>query len=118
MRYDEMEQAGPYLRRFFNVDDRRWYYYHWCPACEEPHQYVTGDAGNLWTFNYNYLEPTFNPSMRIQSSEPRNAYEEIRPVHYTRCHYFIRDGKIDFCSDSPHGLAGKTVPLPKWAKKK
>lgn len=36
-----------------------------------------------------------------------------------RCHSFVRDGKIEFLSDSTHKLAGQTVdlpPLPDWLK--
>jgi len=32
----------------------------------------------------------------------------------TTCHYFITDGKIEFCGDSPHKLAGQIVDLPDW----
>jgi hypothetical protein len=35
-------------------------------------------------------------------------------VQRTLCHYFIRAGKIEFCGDSPHNLAGQTVDLPDW----
>jgi hypothetical protein len=28
------------------------------------------------------------------------------------CHYFLQDGALQYCGDSTHGLAGKTVPLP------
>jgi len=32
------------------------------------------------------------------------------------CHSFIRDGQIEFCSDSTHELAGKTVRLLEWTE--
>ena len=118
MGYDEMEQAGPYLRRFLNDFDKLWYYNHWCPACEEPHQYAVDSEGRHWTFNHNYLKPTFLPSMLRSNNTPRNEQERMRRVNYTTCHYFIRDGKIEYCTDSPHHLAGKTIPLPEWPKKK
>jgi hypothetical protein len=30
------------------------------------------------------------------------------------CHYFLRDGQIEFCGDSIHALAGQRVQLPDW----
>lgn len=120
MSYDEMEVVGPYLRRFWNIHDRLWYYYHQCPACKHPHQYVVAsdDQCRYWKFNHNVLKPTFYPSMRRESTIPRTPEEQRQRVTYTECHYFVRDGMIDFCTDSPHHLAGKTVPLPEWPKKK
>lgn len=116
MGYDEMEQAGDYLRRFLNDFDKLWYYYHWCPACDEPHRYVVGGNGQYWTFNHDYKKPTFSPSMLMSTNIPRTPEERVNRVNYTVCHYFIREGMIDYCGDSPHHLAGKTVPLPKWLK--
>lgn len=34
----------------------------------------------------------------------------VQPDHV--CHSFVRDGQIQFCMDSTHELAGKTVDLP------
>jgi hypothetical protein len=37
------------------------------------------------------------------------------PAESTRCHIFVRDGKIQFLNDCTHELAGKTVPMePLW----
>ncbi|BAS10570.1 hypothetical protein AHiyo4_39920 [Arthrobacter sp. Hiyo4] len=36
-----------------------------------------------------------------------------------RCHSFVRNGHIEFLSDSTHELAGQTMalpPLPEWLK--
>jgi hypothetical protein len=36
-----------------------------------------------------------------------------------RCHSFVRNGHIEFLSDSTHALAGQTVqlpPLPEWLR--
>lgn len=112
MGFDEMEQAGPFLRRFLNDFDRLWYYYHWCPACKEPHQYIVGPGH--WRFNENFEKPSFFDSMRIFTNIPRTPEERINRVNYTLCHYFVRDGFIDYCTDSPHALAGKRVKLPEW----
>lgn len=73
---------------------------HYCPGCKSMHVIPT-DAraqqnGHRWTFDGNMDSPTFHPSVNIVG----------------QCHYFIRNGQIEFCSDSRHALAGKTVPLP------
>ena len=52
--------------------------------------------GHFWTFDGNEESPTFAPSINIVG----------------RCHYHIRAGRIEFCGDSKHALAGKTVNLP------
>jgi hypothetical protein len=58
---------------------------------EEPHP-----NGSRWTFDGNLERPTFNPSIN----------------YVGRCHYFLHDGQLQYCSDSTHALAGKTIPLP------
>ena len=116
MNYDDMEQAGPYFRRFFNKPDQFWYYYHQCPACDETHQYVVGAPGQHWGFNNDFQKPSFTPSMLIATNAPRSPEEKLHRVTYTQCHYFVRNGMIEYCADSPHALAGKSVPLPEWLK--
>lgn len=74
-------------------------YWHWCPGCNEFHVINTVERnrwGALWTFDGNTESPTFSPSINLVG----------------RCHYFIRNGRIEFCGDSNHSLAGQTVPLP------
>ena len=72
---------------------------HWCPGCRRPHAInVTkpNPWNAVWSFDGNVEAPTFDPSINIVG----------------QCHYFIRGGQIQFCSDSKHTLAGQTVPLP------
>ena len=33
----------------------------------------------------------------------------------TRCHSFVREGRIEFLSDCTHALAGQTVELPDFS---
>jgi hypothetical protein len=77
------------------------YYIFWCPGCGCGHSYQIG--GHIsWEFNGNVEEPTFKPSLL--------NYNEI-----SRCHLFIIDGKISYCEDCSHELAGATidmVPIP------
>lgn len=89
-----MGQVSRFLRR---ADGG---YLHWCPGCTEPHFIPVEEPhpnGSRWTFNGDVDKPTFSPS-----------------VHYTKkiCHYWLRDGQLQFLSDSTHALRGQTVPLP------
>jgi len=88
-----MSALGRFLRK---APDR---YLHFCPACKEIHA-----IGLSWTFDGNLDAPTFAPSVRV------TWYAGGKPIKI--CHYFIRIGQVQFCADSTHELAGKTVPLP------
>lgn len=72
---------------------------HWCPGCKSRHL-INIEKPNLsnavWRWDGNVESPTFTPSINIIG----------------HCHYFITAGKISFCADSTHELAGKTVDLP------
>lgn len=87
---------------------------HWCPGCEEVHGYrINAPDHPTWTFDGNWENPTILPSMLIRTNHDgvkRFPNNEMRTV----CHYFIKAGKIEFCGDSPHALAGKTVDIPDW----
>ena len=72
-----------------------------------------------WTFDGNYEKPTFAPSILCYTEYDDDAEGDL-PVKLpngqrkTLCHYFIREGMIEFCGDSPHAFAGQTVELPEW----
>lgn len=73
-------------------------YVHWCAGCGWEHLIDVDQPnrnGARWTFDGNVFAPTFSPSINIVG----------------QCHYFIRGGQIEYCSDSRHALAGQTVPL-------
>jgi hypothetical protein len=84
--------------------------WHWCPGCGHMERYVVerraGAApGPLWSWNGNVEKPSFSPSMR--------AFVPLEGgVERTTCHYFVTEGQIAYCADSPHKLSGQTVPLP------
>jgi hypothetical protein len=87
-------------------------YLFWCPGCQGIHPVNVGDRDRhdrrvTWGFNGNEARPTFTPSLLVHGDA---ASVPPRP----RCHSFIRDGQIEFLSDSGHELAGKTVPIPSW----
>lgn len=74
-----------------------WRFY--CPGCKSFHM-ITSAGG--WVFNGNMDKPTFSPSLVADANS--NSV----------CHSFIRDGKIEYLSDSHHVLAGQTVDLPSF----
>ncbi len=96
-----------------------------CPGCEQVHAVrVPG-----WSFNGSETAPTFHPSVLVTSghfaphftagSECWCTYRREHPdepvsFRCYRCHSFVREGKIQFLTDSTHELAGQTVELPEW----
>jgi len=62
-----------------------------------------------WTFNGDVVRPTFIPSFLHQWR--RMGADGVTPEDM-RCHYILTDGVLNFCGDSKHALAGKSVPLP------
>lgn len=95
----------------------------WCPGCEEVHAVPTSGGGSVWDFNGDLEKPTFSPSVKVTwcgrnpegSGFPHVAAVRVdaeRDRWESCCHVFIRAGQIEFCGDSTHALAGKTVELP------
>lgn len=105
-------------------------YLFWCPGCREAHPYNIkgGRWGSGWSFNGDLDRPTFTPSLLMRTghhapgTKPEECWctynaahpEDAAPFTCSICHLFLTDGQLQFCSDSTHDLAGKTVPLPDW----
>ena len=68
-----------------------------CPGCKTGHPFDS----RIWTFNGDYQKPTFMPSMLVNKDDPKS-----------RCHSFVKDGKIQFLDDCFHILKNQTVELP------
>ena len=66
---------------------------YWCPGCKTAHS-----VNRKWTFDGNYDNPTFSPSVLAAGREPR-------------CHCFIRNGRFEYLSDCTRALAGMTVDM-------
>ena len=85
--------------------NRKGYSYQ-CPACECAHMVLTdgkdGKNSPNWNFNEDIDKPTISPSVRVRTGQGKV------------CHFFIKDGKIEYCSDCTHAMAGKSVDLPEW----
>jgi hypothetical protein len=77
-----------------HVYQDQWHIY--CLGCKHIHAM----SPKIHTFNGDFLNPTFNPSL-LQNFVPGQT-----------CHSWVRDGKMEFLNDSYHELAGQTVELP------
>lgn len=88
-----------------------------CPGCKERHIVPTGDtyipggsSVGAWAFDGSLDRPTLTPSVLIHPSGRLGPDGVVYQTH--RCHSIITDGRVGFCGDSTHGLAGQTVELP------
>ena len=74
----------------------------YCPGCKCDHYFWCGDNHKIsWHWNGSYEKPTVNPSIKVTLPVAEKKY----------CHFFIREGKIEYCGDSWHGFANKTVDM-------
>lgn len=74
--------------------------YHWhCPACDEMHP-----LPDDWEFDGDLERPTFKPSFRHTWG--------VRESTLRTCHYVVTAGRVAYCDDSTHGLAGQTIDMP------
>lgn len=58
----------------------------------------------VWTFNGSLELPTFQPSLL-------NTWEHGEGRTPKRCHLFVEAGHLNFCGDSTHRFAGRTVRM-------
>jgi len=70
-----------------------------CPGCKYGHHV----AVPRWSWNGSFDKPTVTPSLLVNQDHPES-----------RCHCIITDGRIQFCTDSFHSLAGQTVDMVDW----
>ena len=101
-----------------------------CPGCKQPHVYVTAEhtngVGPTWTFDGNMDYPNFSPSLLNRwgthydpnwgADDPDLTPADRNALSGT-CHLFVRNGMIEYCADSSHELAGKTVPMIDYESK-
>jgi hypothetical protein len=78
--------------------NQKLYVFH-CPGCRYGHNVEVP----RWAWNGSFDKPTFSPSLLVNKDDAGS-----------RCHSFVRDGKIQFLQDSHHELRGQTVDLPDW----
>ncbi len=53
-------------------------------------------------------KPTFTPSLLVRYLDSDGVTER------SRCHSHITNGRIAYCNDCTHALAGQIVDLPDW----
>lgn len=83
-----------------NHGGEQYVWYH-CPGCGHCH----GVPSERWHWNGSVGSPTLSPSVRhfIPAGERRQEH--------TVCHYFVRDGHLEFCNDCDHSYAGQRVKM-------
>lgn len=89
-----------------------------CPGCGDVHVVPTGGGG--WGWNGSLSSPSLSPSISVTSGHYASHWKPGdecwcgKNYHFEcyRCHSVVTDGKIAFCADSTHALAGQTVDLP------
>ena len=93
-------------------------YAFWCPACKCSHGFKTTGGEPRWTFNSDFDKPTIRASILVKHSRAITNEEHKRlmggeelDIPRITCHLFITDGKIEYCTDCTHDLAGKTVDM-------
>ena len=66
-----------------------------CPACGFGHHVDP----TRWEFNGNLEKPTCSPSFLVKGDEAH------------RCHFFMKDGYLQFLDDCTHHLKNQTVEM-------
>ena len=77
-----------------------------CPGCKCTHEVPVPPHRQAWDWNGSLESPTLSPSVLV-SYDPNPP-----PDRPAVSHLFVRFGLVQFCGDSKHELAGRTVPLP------
>lgn len=84
-----------------------------CPGCDCDHgvnvRLKNAARGPLWSWNSRVDRPTVSPSILVRHRNPKAGQDGNPPAV---CHSFLTDGRLSFCTDSTHALAGQTVELP------
>lgn len=77
------------------------YIHYYCPGCKRNHSV----PATRWRWNGSVESPTLGPSVRHYIPVDGERVEQ------TICHYFVRNGKIEYCGDCEHELKGQTVEM-------
>lgn len=90
-----------------------------CPGCGGTHSIPT-EGPQAWGWNGSLDKPTITPSIDVKSGHYASSWkpgdacwcDKDYGIKCYRCHSIITDGKIAFCTDSSHALAGQEIELP------
>lgn len=106
-----VEQLSPILFRNGS------YVYYRCPGCNTVHSVpVNTGVHPQWTWNGDAVKPTLSPSVRhftpaSERKDNQGNVIESKPAQ-TYCHYFVKEGCIDYQNDCTHRLNGmQRVPM-------
>lgn len=80
------------------------YLIHMCEGCNQQHL-IPMWGTNPWTFNNDFERPTLSPSVK------HGIHKGKQGDPLKTCHYFIRNGMIEYCGDCWHDPKNKTLPL-------
>lgn len=92
----------------------------WCRGCITHHgiPVAAEQRVGVWKWNGDRERPTLQPSILSTGTWPLTEAEadrviagervEARPL---RCHFYLRDGILEYLSDTTHRLSGQNVPL-------
>jgi hypothetical protein len=93
-----------------------WFF--WCPACSESHSVETAGKDSKpapgrprWTKTGTDERPTFHPSLRVFDIPGTTAEKSAKRIWNTQCHLWVREGRIEYCADSPHAMKGTTIDM-------
>lgn len=87
---------------FKNNETTETYVFH-CPGCKYDHWVRVRGSEPVWQWNGNVEKPTVSPSILV------NGHDSA-----SRCHSFIKEGKIQFLDDCFHSLKSQTVEIPDY----
>lgn len=73
----------------------------WCPGCNE----MKSIDAKRWHWDGNLENPTLSPSI-LQTVGP------FPDGHKNVCHSFVTKGRISYCKDCTHAMAGHEYELP------
>ena len=86
-----------------------------CRTCQWHEFPLNGKPGASWTFNGDFINPTFTPSMNEAVNWPTSPHYNPEMAKYTRrCHFIITDGKINYCGDCTHELKNQSFELEEF----
>lgn len=79
-----------------------------CPACGCYHGVWTtkrNKSNAVWQFNGDLEKPTVSPSLRIHYHDSKSNKDVL-------CHFYIKNGNIEYLNDCTHQLKGDTIKIP------
>lgn len=85
-----------------------------CPACKCGHGFRAGDDGHpgpIWGFNSDMVKPTLYPAGVGHTCSVLVNYYNYKYKKNMICHFHITHGVIQYCPDSTHEFAGKSLLL-------